>query len=867
MASDFSAKQIRVSQLMASGGISGTDAGLLIYSASGATDYIGGFPAALVAGFGDDVFLFVSGTKDGKSTGAGDVTLFGGDVVVSGTMYVEKQVVEVNETTTGSFSVSGSMFVSQSAIINQGLVVNDAGGSHAIDDFRVETGNKTHAVFADASTDQVLILSGGGGGSTDEAGFSDTAFFVSGTVGSRGTAVKGTALFGGDVHISGAITSDGTAIVNGAGIANRVAYWTDTDTLTSDADLTFDGTDLTVSTQSRTGILVDGSADQVLILSGGGVTSKNEAEYSDMALFVSGTVGSKGVTNSKGTTVFGGDVVISGSLYGGSPLAIGDGLTVDGSTVFNEGGIGAADFRVETATEDEAFFIDSSANTIYINKGETAVTTIIASANDEAIRVTQTGVTFNEDGNATNDFRVESDNQMYMLHIDSSHDRVGIGTNTFTSDVTLDVRGDVATSGYVSASMGFSGSLTSLVDGTSYLVAGSSITITSASNGQVTISSGLTPGGSNTQVQYNNNGAFGGISGATTDGSAITFGDTGILVGQYITHTGDANTRIHFDTDEIRLETGGVDYIKAKASETALTLNPDSVSINTLINSNNKLAVSVIGATDQVLILSGGGGNSFNSAAGSDVSFYVSGSATNLLTIPLNLGSSVSNYEGDLVVSGAIRGKNISLLGVNPQASDLILHAEGTNYSFGANHNILGTTSAVISPGGDAFFSVSGSMGGIGAVGTSVFGGDVVVSGSLRARELKITTHKASPGDANSRYMRFDSNGSDQTAGDNNKLVAPYIGTLIKVVARTTSAAGSTVIGLHTNTDGNAQVSNTAAEEITVDISAANTAFTFNFTGAANWGPGDIIALQVNPSQDPGAIILTAVWEFETYTT
>ena len=334
MASDFSAKQIRVSQLMASGGISGTDAGLLIYSASDASDYTGGFPADLVASFGNDVFLFVSGTKDGRSTGAGDVTLFGGDVVVSGTLYAEKQVIEVNESTTGSFAVSGSFFVSQSATINQGLVVNEEGGVHAEDDFRVETGNKTHAVFVDASADQVLILSGGGGGSTDEAGFSDTAFFVSGTVGSRGTAVKGTALFGGDVHISGAITSDGTAIVNGAGAANRVAYWTDTDTLTSNANLTFDGADLVASTVNRTGILVDGSTDQVLILSGGGGTSDDEAAYADMALFVSGAIGSRGTTT-KGTAVFGGDVVISGSLFGGSPLSVGGDLAVSGSVILS----------------------------------------------------------------------------------------------------------------------------------------------------------------------------------------------------------------------------------------------------------------------------------------------------------------------------------------------------------------------------------------------------------------------------------------------------------------------------------------------------------------------------------------------------
>ena len=55
---------------------------------------------------------------------------------------------------------------------------------------------------------------------------------------------------------------------------------------------------------------------------------------------------------------------------------------------------------------------------------------------------------------------------------------------------------------------------------------------------------GGSPGGSNTELQFNNGGSFGGISGATTDGSAVTFGDSAILVGQDITHDGDSDTKI-----------------------------------------------------------------------------------------------------------------------------------------------------------------------------------------------------------------------------------------------------------------------------------------------------------------------------------
>ena len=127
MAKDFSAKQIRVSQLIASGAISGTHASIAIYSASDASNLQGGYSAtSMFKGVGDDVFLFVSGTRDGRgrtgTTHPGNITLFGGDVVVSGTFYAEKLIAEIDATSTGSLSISGS------AYIQHGLFVSGADG-------------------------------------------------------------------------------------------------------------------------------------------------------------------------------------------------------------------------------------------------------------------------------------------------------------------------------------------------------------------------------------------------------------------------------------------------------------------------------------------------------------------------------------------------------------------------------------------------------------------------------------------------------------------------------------------------------------------------------------------------------------------
>lgn len=78
-----------------------------------------------------------------------------------------------------------------------------------------------------------------------------------------------------------------------------------------------------------------------------------------------------------------------------------------------------------------------------------------------------------------------------------------------------------------------SGSLTRLSSGLSYLVAGSNITITSASNGQVTIDStgggGGTPAGSDQQLQFNSGGSFGASSNLSFNSTSNTLSVTGSI--------------------------------------------------------------------------------------------------------------------------------------------------------------------------------------------------------------------------------------------------------------------------------------------------------------------------------------------------
>ena len=103
---DFTSNQIRVTKLIASGGLSGGGAqsgnniGIAVYSASNASDAAGGIAdASMLDQAGKDVFMFISGstTPNGRGTTGGAITLLGGDMHVSG-----------NISTDGSFSFVGT---------------------------------------------------------------------------------------------------------------------------------------------------------------------------------------------------------------------------------------------------------------------------------------------------------------------------------------------------------------------------------------------------------------------------------------------------------------------------------------------------------------------------------------------------------------------------------------------------------------------------------------------------------------------------------------------------------------------------------------------------------------------------------------
>jgi len=122
------------------------------------------------------------------------------------------------------------------------------------------------------------------------------------------------------------------------------------------------------------------------------------------------------------------------------------------------------------------------------------------------------------------------------LDIDDSVVATVSGT-TFTGDISVP---NLYSSGVVTASLGFSGSLTQLTDGTSYIIAGNNTTIASASNGAITVTS--IPSGSNTEIQLNDNGSFGASADLTFDGTQLALTGTFNSVRHYASSAIDPTT-------------------------------------------------------------------------------------------------------------------------------------------------------------------------------------------------------------------------------------------------------------------------------------------------------------------------------------
>ena len=351
MSFDFNASQIRTTQIIASGSKTTTPA-IMIYGSGSATSYTGAYTADVLSKVGTDTFLFVSGTigKRGVS-GAKALTLFGGDIITSGSVTallgLSGSLTRLSDGK--SYLVAGSNVTITSASNGQ-VTISSTGGGTPSDNSNFWFDFPNAGVGKIYTTGSVAI---GLVGSSDTKG-NDVFFFTSGTIGGRG--VTGTSVFGGDLVTSGTLYSL-------SGISGSLTRLTDgTSYLREGSNITIASSSNGAITISSTGgagssLFTDPAAGKInttgsLALAGNlGSSYITSNVGSDVFFFASGSIAGRGVS---GTSVFGGDLVTSGSLYalngnatvsataGSSTITL---TSAGGSTTFTETNSGNLEIR------------------------------------------------------------------------------------------------------------------------------------------------------------------------------------------------------------------------------------------------------------------------------------------------------------------------------------------------------------------------------------------------------------------------------------------------------------------------------------------------------------------------------------------
>lgn len=295
MAKDFKAGQVKTSKI-----IGKTGEKTVFYTDAESSDDSGGH--AVPVG-GNDVSFVFSGDDGDKDGATGGVTLFNGDIVVSGTLYAEKQVIEVDE------SVQGTLFVSGSAVIEDNFTVN-------VDSF-----------FVDSVTDRIGI-----GTATPNAKINVTS------------DASGETLVSIEQH-NASVDAPNLEFVKSRGTYDAPLTITTGDFLGDVMFKAYDGNSEdvyarmyiesfgTISDVSHPGrFLFKAGADGVLTpttslaLQGDRVAILDTTENitaTDTNFLVAGIPGSKDSAVDRGTAVFEGDLVVSGSITDGTGAPVG----------------------------------------------------------------------------------------------------------------------------------------------------------------------------------------------------------------------------------------------------------------------------------------------------------------------------------------------------------------------------------------------------------------------------------------------------------------------------------------------------------------------------------------------------------------
>ena len=142
-------------------------------------------------------------------------------------------------------------------------------------------------------------------------------------------------------------------------------------------------------------------------------------------------------------------------------------------------------------------------------------------------------------------------------------------------------------------------------------------------------------------------------------------------------------------------------------------------------------------------------------------------------------------------------------------------------------------------------------------------GSDVNVDGTIYGNQIYWHSHNYTSTETGKHYLGWGRATALTSISASHKFIAPYDGRLLKILARTESAGGSSVMGFHKASNTTTDPSGTATEEITVNMSAADTTYEFKFTATSKFNKGDVIALSIDPTNALNDSNYTSILSFD----
>jgi len=295
--------------------------------------------------------------------------------------------------------------------------------------------------------------------------------------------------------------------------------------------------------------------------------------------------------------------------------------------------------------------------------------------------------------------------------------------NTVVQGTLQSVGAFTATGGLTATSI--TGSITKLAgDGGDFLRAGSNITLTTGSLGEVTIaaSAGGTPGGSDTQVQFNNDGAFAGDADLTYNSTSNTL--TGVTGSFY---------RV-VATDEVRANGGSV-------TTTQTTFNLVNTTATTLNVGGAATAITMGDVTSATTTIRGGTlvgnlttQNLFNTTA---TTLNIGGAAT---TVEIGAATGTTSVNNALTVDGNVTlgdasGDTVTVNGTTTFAGAAVTTTLAGSGSIAGTLTVAGSTTlngaVTVGDASADTVTVNGTTTFAGAAVTTTLAGSGSIAGAL----------------------------------------------------------------------------------------------------------------------------------------